>query len=108
MRKKVKVKVKERPVLVGNEKYGLYIGYTTESDSAIIAKKSIRLRDCRHVSYWVGKTGGITSLAKYGPCGPKMSESRVGAPCEALLTGIVNVFDLSREAVENFAKIIPG
>lgn len=102
----MKKKNVKRAVLVGNEKFGLYIGYTADTDEAIIEKRAVRLQDCRHVSYWVGKTGGITSLAKYGPCGPNKNSSRVGAPADsALLTGVVNVFDLSPEAVESFASI---
>lgn len=108
MKKGAKKVVEERAVLVGNEKYGLYIGYTTAADETVLKKRAIRLRDCRHVYYWVGKTGGVTSLAKHGPCGPNALSSRVGAPCDsALLTGVVNVFDLSPEAVDNFAKIVP-
>lgn len=95
-----------RPVLVANERYGLYIGEATATDAEIVASRSVRLTNCRHVAQWYGKTGGITSLAAHGPCGAKAQESRVGVPCTALLTGIVNVFELSPEAVAAFAAIV--
>ena len=94
-----------RHVLVGNKSYGLYIGVTTASDTEIITSASIRLSDCRHVCRWYGREGGITSLAAHGICGPQASESRIGAPCEALLTGVVNVLDLTPEAVATFAAV---
>jgi len=97
---------KSRMVLVGNQSYGLYIGETSATDASIIKDKAVRLKNCRHVCRWFGKTGGITSLAAFGPCGPKMMESRAGAPCSSsLVTGVVNVLDLSKEAVKAFAKI---
>jgi hypothetical protein len=97
----------KRWVLVGNKSYGLYIGQTNAKDADIIKGASVRLDNCRHVAQWYGKTGGITSLAAHGPCGPKKGESYIGAPCSALLTGIVNVFELSPEAVAAFASIVP-
>lgn len=97
----------KRPVLVGNSSYGLYIGETSATDAEILKSKAVRLSNCRHVCRWYGKTGGITSLAAHGPCGPQASESRVGAPCDALLSGIVNVLDLTDEAAAAFARIVP-
>lgn len=94
-----------RAVLVGNQSYGLYIGETSATDEEIIQAKAIRLENCRHVCQWYGKTGGVTSLAAFGPCGSRKNESKVGAPCNALLTGVVNVLDLSTEAVAAFASI---
>lgn len=99
---------KPRAVLVANDRYGLYIGTTTDSDASIASTRSVRVAQCRHVAHWQGKTGGITSLAAHGPCGPRMQESRVGAPSpSSLLTGVVNVFDLTPEAVAAFAEIVP-
>jgi hypothetical protein len=97
-----------RWVLVGNKSYGLYIGQTNATDAEIIKSESVRLVNCRHVARWYGKTGGITSLAAHGPCGASKGDSRVGAPCNALLTGVVNVFDLSDEAIAAFASIVPS
>lgn len=99
-------RAKSRAVLVGNQSYGLYIGETAATDAEIIATKAVRLANCRHVCRWFGKTGGITSLAAFGPCGPRKGESRVGAPCSSsLVTGVVNVLDLSPAAVAAFASI---
>lgn len=99
---------KPRAVLVANERYGLYIGETAATDEEITSSRSVRLANCRHVCQWYGKTGGITSLAAHGPCGPRAQESRVGAPATAaLVTGVVNVFDLSAEAIAAFASIVP-
>lgn len=104
---KTKTKTKTRHVLVGNKSYGLYIGKTDASDADIIASGAVRLTECRHVARWHGKTGGITSLAAHGPCGASKADSRIGAPCSALLTGVVNVLDLTDEAIAAFASIVP-
>jgi len=104
----MKKKSTERAVLVGNQSYGLYIGYTSATDAEIVGSKSVRLRACRHVCQWFGRTGGITSLAAHGPCGPRANESRIGAPADAVLTGVVNVYDLSAEAIAAFAAIVPS
>jgi hypothetical protein len=81
--------------ILANKSYGLYYGEVESFDSvhgiAIV-------RNCRHVCRWFGRTGGITSLAAHGLCGPRASESRIGAPVRATLTGIVNVFECSDEA----------
>lgn len=101
-------KSKSRHVLVGNEAYGLYIGVTSDTDEQIVATQSVVLEECRHVCYWYGRTGGITSLAAHGVCGPQKMKSRIGAPARrALLIGVVNVYDLSDEAVASFADIVP-
>ncbi len=96
----------KRFVIVGNQSYGLYFGETEASDADVSATKSIRVDQCRHIAHWEGKTGGITSLAAFGPCGPKAKQSRIGAPCpSSLLMGVVNVLDCSPEAVAAFARI---
>lgn len=101
-----KIKTKKRYVIVGNQSYGLYYGQTDATDGDIAETKSVRIEGCRHICHWRGKTGGITSLAAFGPCGPKVAESRIGAPApSALVMGVVNVFDVSAEAVKAFAKI---
>ncbi len=91
---------KERYAIIANKSYGLYAGivesFDTKTGVAIV-------RECRHVARWYGKTGGITSLAAFGLCGPNASQSRIGAPVSATLTGIVNVFDcspVSRASIE--------
>ncbi len=96
----------KRFVIVGNEKYGLYFGETSATDAEVAKTHSLRLDSCRHICRWYGKTGGITSLAAFGPCGSQAGESRIGAPAPSqLLTGVVNVIDCSDEAVAAFAKV---
>ena len=58
----------------------------------------VEAAECRHVAHWRGKTGGITSLAQFGICGPDVAQSRIGPPVRATLTGVVNLFDCSPEA----------
>lgn len=98
----------KRYVIVGNERYGLYCGWTSATDAEVVATKSIRLDKCRHICRWYGKTGGITSLAAYGPCGPSMMESRIGAEAPSqLLQGVVNVIDCTDAAIAAFERIVP-
>jgi hypothetical protein len=96
----------KRYVIVGNQNYGLYFGQIEADDNEIVATKSVRMLNCQHIAKWYGRTGGITSLAAYGPCGPNAKNSRVGAAAPSvLLTGIVNVLDCTPEAISNFSKI---
>ncbi len=83
--------------IIANKSYGLYAGIV-ESFDAVTGVALVR--DCRHVPRWFGKTGGITSLAAHGLCGPKADQSRIGAPAPGISTlgGIVNVFPCSVEA----------
>ena len=90
-----KSKPEERYAIIANKSYGLYAGIVESFD---VKTGVAEVRDCRHVAQWYGKTGGVTSLAAHGLCGPKAAESRIGAPVRATLTGIVNVFDCSPEA----------
>ena len=98
-----------RHVLLANKSYGLYIGEIVDNgELAADGTRSIQVTNCRHVAHWRGKTGGITSLAAFGPCGPQAALSRVGAPTpSSVLGGIVNIFDLTPVAVAAFAAIVP-
>lgn len=90
----------ERYAIIANKSYGLYVGIVDKFDSK---EGTAEVRECRHVAHWQGRTGGITSLAVYGLCGPRASESRIGAPApRATLTGIVNVIDCTAEARATF------
>lgn len=60
-----------------NERYGIYAGLEESYDP--VTRVAV-VRDCRHVARWYGKTGGITSLAAHGLCGPNAGDSRIGAP----------------------------
>ena len=82
--------------ILANSKYGLYYGEVISYDPVTGVAE---VRNCSHVARWYGKTGGITSLAAHGLCGPNKSDSRIGAPCNATLTSIVNVFVCSDEAI---------
>ena len=88
-------KKKAKYAIIANKSYGLYAGIVESFDAA---SGVAVVKDCRHVARWYGKTGGITSLAAFGLCGPNASQSRIGAPANATLTGIVNVFECSPEA----------
>lgn len=96
----MKKKASKKPVkpfaIIANKSYGLYAGIVESFDAingvAVVSQ-------CRHVAQWYGKTGGITSLAAHGLCGPRAGESRIGAPVtRATLTGIINIFECSEEA----------
>lgn len=81
--------------IIANKSYGLYAGIVESFD----AENGVAVvRECRHVARWYGKTGGITSLAAFGLCGPNASQSRIGAPAKATLTGIVNLFECTPAA----------
>ena len=101
------MKKKNEPTsILCNKSYGIYYGDVVSYD----AKNEIaRVRNCRHVCQWYGKTGGITSLPAHGLCGPRASESRVGAAVAGVsdLTGIVNVFPCSEVAIATFAASVP-
>lgn len=89
--------------ILANKSYGLYAGIVEEFDP--LTGVAV-VRDCRHVARWFGKTGGITSLAAHGLCGPRAAESRIGAPAAATLTGIVNVFACSPAARASFEAAV--
>lgn len=92
--KKLQKKKLQKSILA-NKSYGLYYGEVVNFN----AREGVAVvKNCRHVCRWFGRTGGITSLAAHGLCGSRASESRIGAPCDATLTGIVNVFTCSPEA----------
>ena len=89
--------------ILANKSYGLYYG-EVESFDPVTGVATVR--NCRHVCRWYGKTGGITSLAAHGLCGPRACESRIGAPAAATLTGIVNVFECSPEAAASLESAV--
>lgn len=104
--KKTKANGKRRYVIIGNEGYGLYCGFVEATDAEILKEKAVRLYEARHIRYWYGGTGGITSLAAWGPCGPRVKESRIGAPCpSSLITEVRAVHECSAEAKVAFDAI---
>ena len=89
----------EQYAIIANKSYGLYAGIVEETTPQPDGTLHVKARDVRHVARWYGKTGGITSLAVHGLCGPDAANSRIGAPSvAATLTGIVNIFTCSAEA----------
>ena len=97
------------PVIVGNgtNGYGLWFGYITVEDAANPGLQSVKLHRARNIRCWHGRTGGITSLAAHGLCGPKAKESRVGDEIE--WTNIVEVKAIhkcSPEAEGTFAAVV--
>ncbi len=86
--------------VIANSSYGLYYGEVLKHDQK---EKTVTVKNCRHIARWYGGTGGITSLAAWGPKG----ESRIGAPCSATLTSVVNMFECTPEAVTAFAAMVP-
>ena len=101
------MKTKRRYVIVGNGSYGLFCGLVEASDKEILAAKAVRVVECRHIRYWYGGTGGITSLAAWGPCGSRAKDSRIGAPApSALIADVRAVYDCTPEAVAAFASIV--
>ena len=91
--------------IICNQSYGIYYGCVLSFDTVTHVAE---VEGCRHVCQWYGRTGGITSLAAHGLCGPKANQSRIGSPCRATLTGIVNVFECSDEAAATIdaAKVL--
>lgn len=95
MKAKKAPKKADRYAIIANKSYGLYAG-TVKSFDPVTGVAEVE--NCRHVAQWYGRTGGITSLAAHGLCGPRAAESRVGAPVNATLSGVVNVFECSAVA----------
>lgn len=93
-----------RKVIVSNDGYGLYYGEVEASDDDIAAKRAVRVFNIRHILRWYGGTGGITSLAAWGPKIGK--DNRIGAPAPSgLVTGVKNVFEVSPEAAAAFEAV---
>ena len=96
-----KTKPAELYAILANDRYGLYCGLVESFDA--VTRVAV-VRECRHVARWHGRSGGITSLAVYGLCGPHAGESRIGAAVSrSTLTGVVNVFacsDVARTSLE--------
>ncbi len=105
MKKPAKKAAKRKYVIIGNERYGLYCGYLVSHDLKL---RVAEVAECRHIARWHGKTGGITSLAAHGLCGPSAGDSRIGAPAPGVtsLSGVVNVFEASPEAQASFEKSV--
>ena len=90
----------ERYAIIGTINYGLYAGIvdSIQPDPGT-STMTVTVRQCRHIPRWFGRTGGITSLAVYGICGPRAGESRIGAPApQSTISGVRAIHDCTPEA----------
>lgn len=94
----------ERYAIITADGYGLYAGIIESHD---LDRRVVVARELRSVRYWYGRTGGTTSLAVYGLCGPKASQSRIGAPAPRVtISGVLNVYDCTPEARATFEATV--
>ena len=97
----------KRWVIVGNGSWGLWFGHVVASDADVAKTHSVRLYEARSIRYWHGRKGGLTSLAAFGPCGPRVAECRFGAPIPStLLLDVKAIHDCTPEAVAAFALVV--
>lgn len=83
--------VKECAVLVTTVHRGVFFGYATKTDGAII-----KLRAARNCLYWPAENKGFLGLAAMGP----LSGARVGPPADIELRDITCVAHCSKDAVK--------
>ena len=104
MAAKKQQKAEAKYCVITNKSYGIYVGLIDEVTADPNSEtKTVKAREVRHVAAWYGRTGGITSLAAHGLCGPNAEKSRIGAPSVgATLSGIINIFECSAEARATF------
>jgi hypothetical protein len=91
MGKQAKKNGTERAVLVTTQHRGVFFGYATKTDGAII-----KLRAARNCLYWAREVKGFMGLANTGPIGG----SRVGPPVDSELRDITSVTAVLPEAVK--------
>ena len=85
----------ERAVLVTTLHRGVFFGYATKTDGAIIA-----LRAARNCLYWPAAQKGFIGLAAIGP----VSGSRIGPAANIELRDITSVAACTPEAVAAWEK----
>ena len=85
----------ERAVLVTTSHRGVFFGYATKTDGAIIS-----LRAARNCIYWPSAQKGFIGLATFGP----MSGARIGPAADLELRDITSVAACTPEAVEAWEK----
>lgn len=86
-RKKASV---ERAVIVTTEHRGVFFGYATKTDGAVIA-----LRAARNCIYWSSSVRGFMGLAATGPD----KESKVGPAADIKLRKITSVIECTPKAI---------
>jgi len=86
---------KERAVLVTTSHRGVFFGYATNTDGAVIA-----LRAARNCIYWPASNKGFLGLAAEGP----HKGSRIGPPANIELRDITCVAECTPDAVDAWEK----
>jgi len=81
----------ERAVLVTTIHRGVFFGYATETDGAVI-----KLRAARNCIYWPTEQKGFLGLASTGP----VSGSRIGPAADIELRDITCVAECTTDAVK--------
>lgn len=88
---RAKANGKERPVIVTTQHRGVFFGYATDVDGAII-----NLRAARNCLYWPAENKGFMGLASMGP----VKGARVGPAADIALRDITSVMQCSDDAVK--------
>ena len=91
-------KTASRICIVTTQYRDLYYGEITATNAEIGATKTVEVTNCRHIGYWKGPRGGLTSLAAEGP-GPG---SNIGHACPGFITGVAHILEVSAEARAKF------
>jgi len=86
---------KERAVLVTTSYRGVFFGYATDTDGAVI-----KLRSARCCIYWPSMQKGFLGLASSGP----VSGARIGPAADIELRDITSVAACTPEAVAAWEK----
>lgn len=81
----------ERPVVVTTQHRGVFFGYATDFDGAVI-----NLRAARNCLYWPTEQRGFMGLASTGP----VKGSRIGPAADIQLRDITSVIACTPAAVE--------
>jgi hypothetical protein len=88
-----------RTCIITTQYRDLYFGVIAATDEEVTASKSVSVDECRHIAYWKGPKGGITSLAAEGP-GPG---SNIGKPVDGvLITGVAHLIPVTPGAAAGF------
>lgn len=85
----------ERAVLVTTSQRGVFFGYATDTDGAII-----KLRAARNCVYWPSEQKGFLGLASVGP----VKGSRIGPAADLELRDITSVAACTTAAVDAWEK----
>jgi hypothetical protein len=81
----------ERAVVVTTEHRGVFFGYATDTDGAII-----KLRAARNCIFWPVENKGFMGLAAMGP----VQGARVGPAADISLRDITSVIEATEQAVK--------